>query len=376
MAINITQAPASNCSAHDPIIWKFQFTALGTPPVERRLRYYLADSSGNRLSETYVWTPKSTAEQLTVDVSDTVKALLSTVFPSCSVGIQADSVPVKGIKIIYGESNFNTSTCVDTTSFDNETSVVYAWNTALNVDTASNFVWSGGKTGSLMNSYPSRMYWSTDSEPYMWFAGIGMAQITFYNLAGASLGTTNHNLTGATTAKYISLDWRCYSVASRPHSALLEVNEGTGYRNYIISYDVCSCRDFYTGITFLDPLGGRSHVSIECPSEISVQREGSEIYRYNPSATTKGRSFFNPVGSEQLKFKVVLGNTYEDQAFARALLGSPGHHLLRMANSGTKSWYKFILSGGTVTTIKQREKILIDLSGFLADDKSGQNLDI
>ena len=378
MAINVVTSPATNASAHDSIIWKFQFTSLGSPPNQKRMNYYLADSSGNRLSETYTWTPKSTAEVLTVDVGPIVRSILSTVFPSCNISVQNDSTVVKGIKIYYGESTFNTTTCADVVSPDNETSVVYAWNTALNNDSASDFVFSGGKTGVIMNSYPSKIRWSPDSEPYLWYAGAGVVQITFYTSAGVSLGTTSHSMLGAATAKYVSLDWRCYSVASRPASALLEVNDGTGYKNTLIVYDVCSCRDFYTGITFLDPKGGRSHISLNCPKDISIQREGSEVTQYISgfSATTKGRSFFNPKASDQIKVQAVIGNTYEDLAFARALLASPGHHILRMNAAGSNTWYKFILQGGTYNVIKDREELLIDITGFIAEEKGGQKIDI
>ena len=62
MAINVTQSPASNVSANDPIVWKFQFTALGTGTQVKRMIYYLADASNNKIGDDYVWTPASTSE--------------------------------------------------------------------------------------------------------------------------------------------------------------------------------------------------------------------------------------------------------------------------------------------------------------------------
>lgn len=47
-----------------------------------------------------------------------------------------------------------------------------------------------------------------------------------------------------------------------------------------------------------------------------------------------------------------------------------------MSEGGTKTWYKFILSPGDYLIIKQKETILIELTGYLSDDKSGQKIDI
>lgn len=375
MAINIVSSPADNASANDQIVWKFQFSALGTPPVVVRMLYYLADSSGTRINEKdYHWYPKSINEILPVNINDLVIESVYTAFPSCNTGIVTDTNAVKSFKVYYAIASFDTSTGVDTVAAYSQTPVKAVWNTALNMDTASNFVWTGGKTGTFMNSYPTRMKWSTDGEQYAWFAGVGSIRITWYSSTGATLTTITHALTGA-TAKYVSLDWRCHSIA-KPHSMLLEVNEGTGYVSYNISYDACTCRGFYTGLTFLDPLGGRSHIAINCPLEINIERAGGEIIRFDETITTKGRSFFNPSGKEKVKFTISLGSTPEDLSFAKALLGSPGHHILKMSEGGTKTWYKFILSPGDYLIIKQKETILIELTGYLSDDKSGQKIDI
>jgi len=251
MAINVTANPADNSSAHDQVIWKFQFTALGTPPVVVRMLYYLADSSGTRINEKdYHWYPKSTSEILPVNINDLVTESVYTAFPSCNTGIVTDSNAVKSFKIYYAIASFDTSDGSETIGAYSQTAVKAIWNTALNVETASKFDWSGGKTGTFMNSYPTRMKWSTDGEQYAWFAGVGSVRITWYSSTGATLTTITHSMTGS-TAKYVSLDWRCHSIA-KPHSMLLEVNEGLGYNSTIVSYDACTCRGFYTGLTFLD----------------------------------------------------------------------------------------------------------------------------
>ena len=374
MAINITASPADNASANDPIVWKFQFTALGTPPVVVRMLYYLADSGGTRISEIYHWIPKSTNEILPVNVNDLVLESVSTAFPSCNVGMVTDSNAVKDFKIYYAIASFDTSTGIDSVAAYSQTPVKAVWNTALNMDTASNFVWTGGKTGTFMNSYPTRMKWSTDGEQYAWFAGVGSIRITWYSSTGATLTTVTHTLTGA-TAKYVSLDWRCHSIA-KPHSMLLEVNEGLGYVSSIVSYDACTCRGFYTGLTFLDPLGGRSHVAILCPNEINLERAGGEIIRFDETITTKGRSFLNPSGREKVKLTIPLGTTPEDLTFAKGLIFSPGHHILKMSEAGVKTWYKFILSTGDYLIIKGKDQINVELTGYLSDEKGGQKTDI
>ena len=375
MALNIVSNPADNLSSNDPIVWKFQFDSLGSAPNVLRMLYYLADGSGNKISETYHWIPKSTAEIKDIDVKELTNEFTSTAFPSCSTGITTDSNAVKAIKLYYCIASFNTSTGVDTIPSYSQVSVKLTWNTAMNVDTASLLDWSGGRTGMFMNSYPKRMKWSIDGEPYGWFAGVGSIRITWYTSTGSTILSVTHTITGATTAKYVSFDWRCHSI-SKPHSALIEINEGLGYQNYIVSYDACTCRGFYTGLTFLDPLGGRSHVAINCPAEISLERNGSEVIRYGETAITKGRSFFNPSLKEKVKFIIPLGTTAEDLTFAKALIGSPGHHILKMSDAGVKTWYKFILNTGESTIIKGKEIINIELSGVLADDKSGQKIDI
>lgn len=374
MAVNVTANPADNSSANDNVVWKFQFTALGTAPVVVRMLYYLADSGGTRISEIYHWTPKSTTEILPVNIGDLLTEAVYTSFPSCNTGIVTDSNALKSVKVYYAIASFDTSTGIDSVAAYSQTAVKAIWNTALNVETASKFDWSGGKTGTFMNSYPTRMKWSTDGEQYAWFAGVGSVRITWYSSTGATLTTLTHSMTGA-TAKYVSLDWRCHSIA-KPHSMLLEVNEGLGYNSTIVSYDACTCRGFYTGLTFLDPLGGRSHVAINCPNEINLERSGGEIIRFDETITTKGRSFFNPSSKEKVKFTIPLGSTPEDLAFAKALIGSPGHHILKMSEAGVKTWYKFILNPGDYLVIKQRDTINVELSGYLADEKGGQKIDI
>ncbi|MEP7197263.1 MAG: hypothetical protein ABI851_12145 [Saprospiraceae bacterium] len=376
MALNIVTNPASNSSANDPIIWKLQLTVLGSAPIEKRVTYYVADSAGTRISEIYVWTPKSTSEILQVDVNHILKGITSSAFPTCSVTPVVDTSAIKSVKLYYAENSFDTSTCIDTPGAYSQSSLIYVINSALNYENISAFDLSGGKTGALMNSYPTRMYWSPDSEPYAHYYGTGTVKITFYNAAGANISSTTHTMTGANTAKYVSLDWRCYSVSSAPASALLEVNDGTGWKSYIISMDVCSCRGFYTGLSFLDPLGGRSSVSIKCPSELNIIRTGTEIYSFSPTITTKGRGIVNPGAKEDIKISVQLGHTNEDLLFAKGLLGSPGHHLLKMSKSGVKTWFKFILEAGSISVIKEQQEIEIQLKGTLAEDYSGQSIDI
>lgn len=374
MSITLLSSPSSNVSSNNPIEWKLQFTALGTPPVVKRALYYLADSSGTRVSEIYVWVPLSTTEVLVIDVSKIIKGSVTTSLPSCNVGMVTDSTAYKQYKLYYAESSFDTTTCIDSVAAYSQSSLITVYNLSLDVDTASNFVWTGGKTGTFMNSYPARMKWSTDGEQYAWFAGVGSIRITWYSSTGATLTTITHTLTGA-TAKYVSLDWRCHSIA-KPHSMLLEVNEGLGYVSSIVSYDACTCRGFYTGLTFLDPLGGRSHAAINCPQSINIERASNEYLQYGETITTKGRSIINPSTKEKLKFTIPLGATHSDLVFAKALIGSPGFHVLKMSESGVKTWYKFILDGGDIGVIKGREEILIELSGSFADDKGGQTNDI
>lgn len=317
MAINVTQAPNTNCSANDPIVWKFQFTALGTPPVKKSMTYYLADSGGTRISEIYVWTPEATSEICTFDAASIVRSLVSTSFPNLA-GIQTDSLAVIGIKVKYTESDFDTSTCIDSPGSETSTGTVYAWNTALNFNTISDFIFTGGKTGTLMNSYPTRMYWGSDNLPFMWFAGAGSIQITWYSSSGASLGTITYTLTSATTSKYINLDYAYHGITIKPSSARIIVNNGSTSKTYTASYDVCTCRDFFTGFMFLDPLGGRSFASVSCKIESSVSRSNQDVVMYNPTSITKGLSALNPSSNEQYKLTIPLGRTNEDKEFAIA----------------------------------------------------------
>jgi hypothetical protein len=119
-----------------------------------------------------------------------------------------DGIMTKTIKLYYAEADFNTDTCTDTVGSYSQTSTVTVWNAALNQDTKAQFTWTGGKTGCVMNGFPSVIHYSPDSEPYMWYAGEGTGSITFYTAAGVSLGTTAWTFTGATSAKFVSLDWR------------------------------------------------------------------------------------------------------------------------------------------------------------------------
>lgn len=376
MAINVTQSPASNVSANDPIVWKFQFTALGTGTQVKRMIYYLADASNNKIGDDYVWTPASTSEVQPFDAMDVLRGLVSTIWPTAAGAAQTDSNCVKAVKVRYAEATFDTANCSDTVSAYSDTATVNIWNTALNIDNASALTFTGGKTGFLMNSYPDIMEWSPDSEPYVWFGGIGSVRLTWYNNSGTSLANTTINFTGASTAKYLCIDWRLYGLTTAPATLKLEVNDGTGYITKWIKYSLCSCRDFYTCMNFLDPLGGRSSISLLCQNEISINREAKIVEVYNPTQTAGGTSVLNPKATETLKVQTVLDNTYEGLKYARALFGSPGYHIMRMSDSGTKTWYKFILTAGTTKVIEGKKDLLVELSGYLAEEKSGQSFDI
>ena len=129
-------------------------------------------------------------------------------------------------------------------------------------------------------------------------------------------------------------------------------------------------------MNFLDPLGGRSSISLLCQNEISINREAKIVEVYNPTQTAGGTSVLNPKATETLKVQTVLDNTYEGLKYARALFGSPGYHIMRMSDSGTKTWYKFILTAGTTKVIEGKKDLLVELSGYLAEEKSGQSFDI
>jgi len=376
MAINVTQSPASNVSANDPVVWKFQFTALGTGTQVKRMIYVLADASNNPIGSEGMWVPKSTGEVFPLDVSQLLPGLVSTMWPTAAGAAQTDSGCVAQIKVRYWESTFDTSDCSNTDGSVQSTSTVNVWNTALNNDSLTALTFTGGKTGYLMNTYPDLMEWSPDSEPYVWFGGIGSVRLTWYNNSGTSLANKTINFTGASTAKYLCIDWRLYGVTSAPATLKLEVNDGTGYITKWVKYSLCSCRDFYTCMNFLDPLGGRSSISLLCPNDISINREAKIIEIYNPTQTAGGSSVFNPKATETIKVSTILGNTYEGLKYARALFGSPGHHIMRMSSGGTNTWYKFILTAGTAKIIEGKKNLVVELSGYIADEKSGQSIDI
>lgn len=375
MAINVTQSPSTNTSAHNPVVWKFQFTALGVSPVVKSMIYYLADSSNNRISEIYTWTPQSTSEVLPVDMSKVLVSLLKTSFPSYGA-IMTDSTAVKAVKIRYRENDYNTTTCTDTPGTLTDTSVIYAWNVKQSLENQGLFTWTNPRTGAMMNSYPRRMYWGYDTEPYVWFAGAGTVRITFYNSAGSSLGTTTHTFTGTNTAKYAPLDYSDLGISSLPYSALLEVNEGLGYLNHYISYSACTCRETFTGVMFLDPLGGRSFAPIKCSSENSVQRTVSEVLKYTNTILSNENTGFRPRAEAQIKVQIPLGAETYDRQFAQALIGSPGHHLLYANSAGVRTWHKAILSGSGITTVQKGKETTLELTFQLSDDKSGQTFDI
>ena len=373
MAINLISSPSSNVSSHNPIEWKLQLSAMGTLPVIKRCLYYLADSGGTKFSEIYVWTPTSTTEVFTVNAQSIVKGLLNTSFPVNSTGITTDSTAYKNIKLYYAESSFDTSTCIDTIGSYSTSSTITVYNLSLNFDTENKFVWSGGKTGTLMNSYPINMRATTESDMSLWFAGVGSIRLTWYNAAGTSLYTITHTMTGS-TAKYISLDWRVHSVA-KPALLKYEVNEGTGYVDYFIRYDNCSCIDYYTSIKFLDPLGGRSDISINCDLSIDLDRTVSEYHQAGETITTKGRTQICAASSEKIKFFVSIGKYKEDLAFAKALVSSSGTHVLKIDSAGNKKWYKFYLESGSIRFKNKSESNYVELSGSFADNK-GQTIDI
>lgn len=373
MAITLISSPSSNVSSHNPIEWKLQLSAMGTLPVIKRVLYYLADGAGTRFSEIYVWTPTATTEIFTIDAKTVVKSLLNTSFPVNGTGITTDLTAYKTIKLYYAESSFDTSTCIDTVGSYTITSTITVYNLSLNFDTENAFVWSGGKTGSLMNSYPTNMRATTESDISLWFAGVGSIRLTWYNSAGTSLYTITHTMTGS-TAKYISLDWRVHSVA-KPALLKYEVNSGLGYVDYFIRYDNCSCIDYYTSIKFLDPLGGRSDASINCEMSIDLQRSVNEFNQYGATITTKGKSNINAFVNEKLKFIVPIGKYSTDLSFAKALLSSSGHHILKIDSAGNKKWYKFLLDSGTINFKTKSESNYIEISGSFADNK-GQTIDI
>lgn len=375
MAVSLDSSPNSKVSANDPIIWKLHFTAMGTGTQIKRLIYWIDDGAGNKLSaeKNYVWIPTSTTDTISINAQEITEGYTKTAFPIAGTGITVDTNAAKTIRLVYKESTFDTATCIDTLGSEAYSSAVTVFNSALDINTSTIFDWSGGVTGCLMNSFVGTMKLSKYTQPFFWYAGTGAAKITYYNSAGAAIGSTiNHTFTGALTVKYCCLDFKVHGITETPFKCKLEIDNGLGFVSYWFNYHSCSCKEFFSSLKFLDPKGGRSDVVINCDTDIyQIQRTGSTARQYNSTSNLYVDKSFLVKSKKELTLKIYADISNDYAKFVMLLLNSPSHHILSTSNSGTQTWYKFILNNQSAKIVNN----LVEVTGYLVDELNSQKID-
>lgn len=386
MAITLVSKPKKYCPAHYEVPFVFSMDDLGSAPTRIDFGCYLADNSGTRLHPlNKKYKPRATGVQFKKDFKTLCEQQVYTSFPTDSALAQTDINITKKVKLYYGQVTFNSTTCVtDTSSVTTQSSVINLINANCNVDTyplfGSETGYTAPRTGILLSQRPDRWKGVHGFKDYLWFMGAGTIILTFY-YETTTVGTHTFTLTGADTAKYISLDHLVYSHTGIITKAKIQVYDGTSDSGdtYYIDYCCKPDQDDYVGCLFLEPLGGRGMVATGSPSNYNLERSGNEVHKTFDLSNTDVKSGHNSIvhtkGVRKRTFRTEVIDSPGAIRWIENFFTSPGHHLQKGYGANTV-WEKFILESGNYTVFEQFKIIQIQFTGYLSEPINSQVEDI
>lgn len=386
MSITLVSKPKLYCPAHSEVPFVFSMSDLGTPPERKDFGCYLANNSGTRLHPlNKKYKPTSAGVNFKKDFRTLCEQQVYTSFPTDSAASQTDINITKKVKLYYGEVTFNSTTCETITNqITSVTSVINLINANVNVDTSHLFGSSTGytspRTGILLSQRPDRWKGVHGYKDYLWFLGIGTIILTYY-YGATVVGTHTFTLTGADTAKYISLDHLVYAHTGIITTAKIQVYDGTSDsgHNYYIDYCCKPDQDDYVGVLFLEPLGGRAMIATGSPANYNLERTGTEIHKTFDLSNTDVKSGNNSAiltkGLRKRTFKTEVIDSPGAIRFIENFFSSTGHHLQKGYSTNT-IWEKFILENGNYTVFEQFKMIQISFTGYLSEPIHTQVEDI
>ncbi len=386
MAVVLNSQPKTYCPAHWSVPFGISLSDLGTPPTRIDFGYYLAESGGTRLMEDKKYTPFATATEFTKDFKSLCRGLVYTSFPAELATQQTDSNIIKAVKLKYGEVSYNSNTCATVKTITFDSNVFYLLNAGANTDTQALFGTSSGftapRTGLLLSQRPDWWELQHGAKDYLWFLGAGTITVKYYNGTSQLGSTQTFNFSGATTVKYICLDYSLYSITTNPTHAIVTMWDGANGDNgksYRINYCFCPEQDNYLGVLFLEPMGGRGMLSTGKPLSIDQERTATTIYKpmdlTQSNHKTGGRSVIIPVGTRKLTFENQIDNAPGTTRWLQNFISSPGHHAQRGYGANTR-WEKFILDTGSVKLIERNKLINFQFSGYISEEINSQSEDI
>lgn len=385
MAVVLNSQPKKYSPAHWSVPFSISLTDLGTPPTRLDFGYYLADSGGTRLMEDKKYKPLAVSTPFIKEFKGVAGKQVYTSFPSELATAQTDSNIIKAVKLKYGEVSYNSTTCATVKTITSDSNTFYLLNSGANSDTHALFGDSSGftapRTGLLLHQRPDHWKLLYGSKDYLWFLGVGTIVVKYYNGTAQVGGTQTFNLAGATTVKYICLDYALYSIGTPLTHATVKVFDGTTGdtgKTYQIDYCNCSDQDDYIGVLFLEPLGGRAMMATGKPLSIDLERTGTEIFKpldlTQAQHKTGGRSIIHSGGTIKLTFNIQYEIWPGIETYLQNFCASTGHHAQKGYGANTK-WQKFILDPGSIK-IKERNSFLeFKFSGFISEEINTQNED-
>jgi len=385
MAISLISQPKKYSPAHWDVPFVVQMSDLGTPPTRLDFGYYLADAAGTRLQEDKKYKPYAIGTDFHVNFRAISRRLVYTSFPVESSAAQTDANIIKGVKMKYGEVSYNSTTCATVKTITSDSNTFYLINAGANTDTHALWGTSSGfsapRTGLLLHQRPDRWRLLHGSKDYLWYLGTGTIEIKYYNGATQLGSTQTFTLTGATTVKYVCLDYSLYSITAMPTHALVRVWDGTidAGKEYRIEYCCCARQDDYLGVLYLEPMGGRAMLATGRPVSVDIERTGSEVNLSIDLTQLQhksgGRTVLVPVGTRKIAFETEVIDAAGLEKMLQNFASSAGHHAQRGYGANLR-WEKFILDSGSVR-ISERNKIpVVAFSGYISEGVGVQSQDI
>lgn len=384
MAINLISQAKKYSPAHFDVPFIIQMTDLGTPPTRLDFGYYLAEGGGTRLQEDKKYKPFAINTDFHRNFKSIARKLVYTSFPTESATVQTDSNIIKEVKMKYGEVSFNSTTCATVKTITSDSNTFYIINANANSDTIALWGNSAGftapRTGLLLHQRPDRWRLLHGSKDYLWYLGIGTGVLKFWNGTVQSGSTQNFTFSGATTVKYICLDYSLYSITDPPTHATIVINDGTAEpgKEYRIEYCCCSEIDNYIGVLFLEPMGGRAMMATGKPLTEELERSGQVIYKPMDLSQTQhktgGQSLIVPIGTRKLTFNIQFDEWPGTLRYLQNFCSSPGHHAQKGYGANLR-WEKFILDPASVKITEKNKLLDFQFSGYLSETINSQNED-
>lgn len=386
MAVELITQPKKYSPVFWSVAWDISLDDLGTDPIKIYWGGYLAFADNTRITDDIPYKPFAADVQFTKEFRSHCGGLVKTSFPTDASTATVDTNIIKQVKLKYGTVTFNTDNCPDggEKEFDFDSNTINIINANANVETQQLFGNSAGfispRTGLLLSQRPAAWTLCHGAKDYLWYLGVGTMTIKYYSGSTQIGSTQSFTLSGATTVKYVALDYNQYSIAKPTHAIIL-VNDGTAEpgTEYRINYCDCVEQDNYLGVMFLEPMGGRSMFHTGIPESVDIERSGTTVVKaFDLSQTqhkTGGETFFIPKGTKKVSFKMELERSTGIETWISNFFSSAGHHAQRGYGANLK-WEKFILDSGTYKVLEKNKLVEVTFTGYVGEGIRSQNSDI